>query len=689
MREALADDLLPGERGPLHAALARALETDPGLSVSPSGATAELAFHWFAAHNLPAAFSASALAGAEAMRLAAFAEANAHYERAIELWDGVPEDVRAAGPSLVELIRSAAEAAHLAGEDDRAAALTRRALTLVDADRGSDDGRAAQRAPRALPVGQRQLARWPRELPRRRGAAAGRGRPGGPRPRPRLGGPPAHAAGARHRVAPGLRGGARHRAQRRCPPRGGQHPRHHVRGHERRGRARRRESSTARRRCASPRSAATPRRSRGPTSTSARRSTAPGASPRRRSSPATARWSRSSRASARSPPCWPATQRCACSGWGAGTTPILPSREPSTWPWAGCMPPLRWPRAGSSTSCAGASTTSPTPSRRRERAQVNALGSMWTGPATIVAAELALWRGDPLAARDEVEAMLTGVDPADDGPLLPDPGLRGRRAGRGGPGRRRAGDRRRGGRARRLRARRRVRGARAPRRPPGRVPGRPLPARVDAHPGVAEAERARARGSGGTAAWSDLGEDWDAFGMPYAAAYARWRLAEAILPRAARAPTRSPRWPRHTRSPCGCAPARWAPSSRRSRAGRGCRWGRRRARGLRRRRRRGARGTHGARAGGPAPRGQGRDQSLDRPGPLHQREDRQRAHLADPGQARCARPRRGGGPGPAPRPPGRGGPRQLRRARRSAPTPRRAQAPAPWTARGRRSRVSV
>ena len=46
----------------------------------------------------------------------------------------MPEDVRAAGPSLVDLIRSAAEAAHLAGEDDRAAALARRALTLVDAD---------------------------------------------------------------------------------------------------------------------------------------------------------------------------------------------------------------------------------------------------------------------------------------------------------------------------------------------------------------------------------------------------------------------------------------------------------------------------------------------------------------------------------------------------------------------------
>ena len=174
MREALADDLLPGERGPLHAALARALEADPALSVSPSGVTAELAFHWFAAHNLPAAFSASAQAGAEAMRLAAFAEANAHYERAIELWDGVPEDVRAAGPSLVDLIRSAAEAAHLAGEYDRAAALARRALTLVDAD--ADPMTAAligERLGRYLWISGNSLG-GAGELPRRRRAACRR-----------------------------------------------------------------------------------------------------------------------------------------------------------------------------------------------------------------------------------------------------------------------------------------------------------------------------------------------------------------------------------------------------------------------------------------------------------------------------------------------------------------------------------
>ena len=183
MREALADDLLPGERGPLHTALARALEADPELSVSPSGVTAELAYHWFAAHNLPAAFSASAQAGADAMRLAAFAESNAHYERAIELWDGVSEEVRRDGPSLVDLIRSAAEAAHLAGEYARAAALARRALTLVDAD--ADPMTAAlvgERLGRYLWIAaSRSRASRPAAPPLRGCPPRGTGRP---RPRP-------------------------------------------------------------------------------------------------------------------------------------------------------------------------------------------------------------------------------------------------------------------------------------------------------------------------------------------------------------------------------------------------------------------------------------------------------------------------------------------------------------------------
>ncbi|HWE09684.1 MAG TPA: AAA family ATPase [Solirubrobacteraceae bacterium] len=135
LREAIADDLLPGERGPLHAALGRALAEDPGLSVSGRGVAAELAAHWSAAHDLPAAFAASAQAGVEAERMAAFAEANAHFERAAELWDAVAPERRADSPSRVELLRRAAEAIHLTGDSDRATALARSALALVDAER--------------------------------------------------------------------------------------------------------------------------------------------------------------------------------------------------------------------------------------------------------------------------------------------------------------------------------------------------------------------------------------------------------------------------------------------------------------------------------------------------------------------------------------------------------------------------
>jgi DNA-binding CsgD family transcriptional regulator len=164
-----------------------------------------------------------------------------------------------------------------------------------------------------------------------------------------------------------------------------------------------------------------------------------------------------------------------------------------------------------------------------QRAQVNALGSMWTGPATIVAAELALWRGDPVAARDEVEAMLAGVDPADTDPFYLTPVYAvGARAGADlAVAARATGDAEAERAACALveafveRARHVVR--------PEAFPAGHCPPESMLSVGVTEAERARARGSGAAAAWSDLVAGWDAFGMPYAAAYARWRLAEAIL----------------------------------------------------------------------------------------------------------------------------------------------------------------
>ena len=154
LREALYDDLLPGERGGLHAALARALERDPSLASGAAGSAAERAAHWYAAHELPAALAASIEAGAEAERVWAFAEANRELERAVDLWERVPAPDRPDGVSLVELVRRAAEAAHLAGQPERALGLARRALALVDPQR--DPGSAGSLHER---LGRYQLAR--------------------------------------------------------------------------------------------------------------------------------------------------------------------------------------------------------------------------------------------------------------------------------------------------------------------------------------------------------------------------------------------------------------------------------------------------------------------------------------------------------------------------------------------------
>ena len=135
LREALYDELLPRERVALHASLARSLEDEPGLAVGAHGASAQRAMHWSAAHELGHALGASVEAGFEAERVWSFAEANGHFERAIELWERVPPEQRPAGASLVDLLDRAAEAAYLSGLSPRAVTLTRSALEAIDPER--------------------------------------------------------------------------------------------------------------------------------------------------------------------------------------------------------------------------------------------------------------------------------------------------------------------------------------------------------------------------------------------------------------------------------------------------------------------------------------------------------------------------------------------------------------------------
>jgi DNA-binding CsgD family transcriptional regulator/tetratricopeptide (TPR) repeat protein len=134
VKEAVYGELLPGERTRLHERFAVALTGRSGLPPHEAGAgpapTAELAWHWYAAHDLARALPAAVEAGLAAERSYAFAEAQRHFERALELWERAP--AVPTGVDRAELLGRAAEAAANTGAVDRAILLVRGALAEVD-----------------------------------------------------------------------------------------------------------------------------------------------------------------------------------------------------------------------------------------------------------------------------------------------------------------------------------------------------------------------------------------------------------------------------------------------------------------------------------------------------------------------------------------------------------------------------
>jgi predicted ATPase/DNA-binding CsgD family transcriptional regulator len=135
LREAVYDVLLPGERSRLHAGYGTALSSRPELGGDRGGVAGDLARHWFAAQDWPRALTAAVDAGRMSEAHCGFAEAQRHYERALELWEQVPDAAERTGLDRTGLLRRAAEAANLAGEHRRAARLTRQAIGQVDQHR--------------------------------------------------------------------------------------------------------------------------------------------------------------------------------------------------------------------------------------------------------------------------------------------------------------------------------------------------------------------------------------------------------------------------------------------------------------------------------------------------------------------------------------------------------------------------
>jgi ATP/maltotriose-dependent transcriptional regulator MalT len=151
VREAVSDDLLPGERARLNRRYAEALDADPTL-VPADERVMRLASYWYHAHHAARALPAVLDASVEARHRHAYSEQLRLLERAMELWDAAPEEVRAAlrplagadsrraygcdpaAPALcyLDLMAEAAVAGRLSGERERALKITKRALRLLD-----------------------------------------------------------------------------------------------------------------------------------------------------------------------------------------------------------------------------------------------------------------------------------------------------------------------------------------------------------------------------------------------------------------------------------------------------------------------------------------------------------------------------------------------------------------------------
>ncbi len=131
IREAVHEDLLPGEHGRMHSRFAEAIDADPTL-VPPGRAAIEMAHHWHSAHDSAWALTSAWQAAAQAGRAVAAAERLSLLARVLELWDQVPDAVERIGAGHTQVLEEAISAAHDAGEFERGIALATSVLRELD-----------------------------------------------------------------------------------------------------------------------------------------------------------------------------------------------------------------------------------------------------------------------------------------------------------------------------------------------------------------------------------------------------------------------------------------------------------------------------------------------------------------------------------------------------------------------------
>ncbi len=132
IREAVHEDLMPGEHGRLHSRFAEAIDADPSL-VPPGRAAIEMAHHWHAAHDSVWALIGAWRAAAQAGRAVGPAERLSLLARVLELWDQVPDASERIEVDHARVLEEAVCAASEAGEFERGIALAGSALKELNA----------------------------------------------------------------------------------------------------------------------------------------------------------------------------------------------------------------------------------------------------------------------------------------------------------------------------------------------------------------------------------------------------------------------------------------------------------------------------------------------------------------------------------------------------------------------------
>lgn len=130
LREAVHDDLLPGERARLHRGYAEALEAR--VRTLDRCDRSSLAHHWRLAQAPDRALAASVAAMHEAKSRFAFASSARFGELALELWEQVPDAEQVVGLAHLTLMRQLGSILRNAGEAERALTVADRALAEVD-----------------------------------------------------------------------------------------------------------------------------------------------------------------------------------------------------------------------------------------------------------------------------------------------------------------------------------------------------------------------------------------------------------------------------------------------------------------------------------------------------------------------------------------------------------------------------